>query len=372
MHSNFVCPLPWTSLSVGARNVPRVCCHSTSGDSVVVEGEKLLSLNHNSRIQEEMLLGKIPQECLGCYNLEQSSCRSPRLDYLERFSFDMKAKPIIKYLDITVDNDCNLECVMCSPAYSQRISTFATKSLNAAETSKWATSLSMQQLDQILASVEMITITGGEPFISAKSKQIIEHVTLHPRVSQITLRLFTNLTHLPQKLIEAIQKFKSVELILSIDSVGENYEFMRHPAKWSQVEKNLQWLCELGSPKLDLHVHSVLTAINWPHIDELISFYHQRINGYRAIPLFVAVETPIFLHPKVLPPSEFEAGKEKILHALNQLNPELQRHRDQIQDARNLIEVISKAQHSDRYLDYRIYLNKISGHRARGTNVHLG
>jgi hypothetical protein len=104
----------------------------------------------------------------------------------------------------------------------------------------------------------------------------------------------------------------------------------------------------------------------------LISFYHQRINGYRAIPLFVAVETPIFLHPKVLPPSEFEAGKEKILHALNQLNPELQRHRDQIQDARNLIEVISKAQHSDRYLDYRIYLNKISGHRARGTNVHLG
>src|SRR5690606_13403091 len=99
--------------------------HQSIQNDLSLDTRNLSELNHLDAIRKQMIQGKVPAECSGCFALEKSGCSSPRHDYLRRFPIDPDhTNPTIRYLDLTVDNDCNLECVMCSPVYSRRLIKF--------------------------------------------------------------------------------------------------------------------------------------------------------------------------------------------------------------------------------------------------------
>src|SRR5690606_4941633 len=105
----FVCPIPWVSLSLGAQSTPRLCCHQEAAISTQEDAD-LLQLSHLATIRESMLRGEVPPQCRGCYRLEESGCSSPRHNYINRFGNADEVR--IKYLDVTFNNDSNLECMM--------------------------------------------------------------------------------------------------------------------------------------------------------------------------------------------------------------------------------------------------------------------
>lgn len=365
MADKFICPIPWISLSLGAKNAPRLCCHQSTYN---LEGTKDLSealkLGHTQKIREEMIKGNVPLECSSCFNLEKSGCRSPRLDYIERFKYQPDAGTQIKYLDITVDNDCNLECLMCSPVYSRKLSSFYETQLKTPRTEAWSSELGLKEIQKLLPTLEQVTITGGEPFLSAKSLSIMQTLIESPRAQEIVLRVFTNLTHLPLSILKDLSKLKRLEFILSLDSTGENYELIRFPAKWDKILSHLKLLKESKLKNLDLHVHSVLTAVNWTSIGELIRFFQQEVPSHNILPIFAEIDTPLILHPRVLPEKHFQQGKESILSALGSLNPQNEWHKHQIEDFKNLVTKIEETSHEEKYVDYQIFIQKIKSHRS--------
>lgn len=364
MPDKFICPIPWISLSLGAKNAPRLCCHQSSYDLEDFNLSDALKLRHTQKVRNEMMNGKTPSECRSCFDLEKSGCRSPRLDYIDRFTHNPNSETQIKYLDITVDNDCNLECLMCSPLYSKKLSAFYETQLKATKTDAWTSELSIKNIEDMLPTLEQVTLTGGEPFLSAKSLKIMQTLVDSPRAQEIVLRVFTNLTHLPLSTLRGLSKLKRLELILSIDSVGENYELIRYPAKWEKILLNLKALKEAKLPNLDLHVHSVLTAVNWTSTGELIDFFKHNVPSYNILPIFAEIDTPQILHPRVLPEKQFLEGKESILSALTSLNPQNEWHKHQIDDLIKLLRKIEEAPHSDKYLDYQIFMQKLKNHRS--------
>ncbi len=364
MLDQFICPIPWISLSLGAKNAPRLCCHqSTYNLEGTLNISDALKLRHTQKVRDEMIKGTVPLECSSCFQLEQSGCRSPRLDYLDRFKYQPDTKTQIKYLDITVDNDCNLECLMCSPVYSKKLSSFYETQLNTVKTEAWTSELSLSDIQQMLPTLEQVTITGGEPFLSEKSLTIMKTLVESPRAHEIVLRIFTNLTHLPLTTLKNLTKLKRLELILSLDSIGENYELMRFPAKWEKILSHLKLIKEAKMQNLDLHVHSVLTAVNWTTVGELIKFFEQNVPSYNILPIFAEIDTPQLLHPRVLPEKQFQQGKELILSALASLTPQNDWHKHQIIDLKNLVDKIEGAAHKDKYLDYQVFMQKIKTHR---------
>lgn len=361
MSKSTLCPLPWISLSVGAKDSPRLCCHQIG---VYPQTINLLNLDHAKAAREIMLAGTMPVECGHCTGLEEASCRSPRQDYLERFSFEEQAPPVIKYLDLTVDNDCNLECVMCSPLYSRKLHSFYEKELKIPAEKNWVTSLSADDISRLIPHLEQVTLTGGEPFLSRRSVDIIRQLSTSGRAHEIILRVFTNLSHLPLELLTDLNAFKKLELILSIDSVEDNYELMRFPAKWNNLLQNIDKIKQQKFSELDLHQHTVLTATNWTRTGEIIRFFTRTFPmSFNIIPIFVEIDTPGILHPRVLPESQWEEGKISALVALSELKPRNEAQQGQIENFRNLILKMEHKNHRDRYMDYQIYLQKVKAHR---------
>ena len=57
---------------------------------------------------------------------------------------------------------------------------------------------------------------------------------------EIALALNTNTTYLPGAILEKLRKFKKIHMNLSIDSVGDVYEYIRFPAKWEKINNNIK------------------------------------------------------------------------------------------------------------------------------------
>ena len=97
----------------------------------------------------------------------------------------------------------------------------------------------------VLGSVdklERLYITGGEPLINERVSEILEHLVQTGAASHIHLELSTNCTAVNARDIERLKKFRRAELLLSLDAIGSDYEYIRFPARWSTVEANVRKL----------------------------------------------------------------------------------------------------------------------------------
>lgn len=369
--SKFICPIPWISLSLGAKNIPRLCCHQDISLEGPIEDMEttIQQLPHTKTAREKMLRGEVPRECSTCHQLEQAGCASPRLEYLRRFSFSVdKANPI-KYLDITPDNECNLECMMCSPLYSKKLSAFYEKTYSRPPEKAWETQLSRDNIRSMLPDLEQVTLAGGEPLLSSKSLSIIRELARSEQADQMVLRIFSNLSHLPAGIIEEFESFEKVELIVSVDSVAENYELIRFPAKWKNLLSNIETIKKSQLANLELHLHAVVMATNWLHMGELIHFFQEQFqDSSNIVPILIEIDTRSILHPRVLPVPLWNKGKESLLSALEKLNARNIEEKNQIEDIKRLIIKMEKEEMSNRYVDYKIYLQKVLADRERRKN----
>ena len=91
-------------------------------------------------------------------------------------------------------------------------------------------------------TLERLYITGGEPLIHERVGEILEYLVEKNAASHIHLELSTNCTTVQPHFIEYIKKFKHAELLLSLDAVGDTYEYIRYPARWKTVEANVRKL----------------------------------------------------------------------------------------------------------------------------------
>jgi molybdenum cofactor biosynthesis enzyme MoaA len=361
--SDFLCPLPWMSLSFGPQSIPRVCCHQSG--KLLNETMKSFSdarkLKHNEKIQNEMLNKKVPSECHECFEIESAGCQSPRQQYIEKFPLTSLDKTKVEYLDITVDNRCNLECLMCSPFFSHRLNTFFSDELKQQVVEKWELNLTNEEIKELLKDLKMLTLTGGEPLLSHKALSLLRFISSSEEAHHIDLRLFSNATSIPGDLEGIFKNFRSVEFILSLDSIGEIYEMIRYPAKWNEVEENIKKLQAMNLSNTVFNFHSVVMATNWDSLVDLIEYYQSiKINMNSLMPIWVEVEMPRYLHPTVLPKDVFQRGLEKIEAWIK----ESESSNDQVKNLKKLLDKIKNKNYQQNYIEYKAYMSQVKLHRS--------
>lgn len=368
MEKSFICPIPWMSLCFGPRSTLRACCHQNgsmeknSNDSLSTE--EIIQLKHNQDLRDQMQNGLVPKDCMTCFDTEAAGGFSPRQEYLAKFKFDKEAPVKIEYLDLTVDNNCNLECAMCSSYYSYKLDDFYSGKLNIPKVGKWEIDFSDESIKALLPDLKMLTITGGEPFLSKRALEIINFTANSSFAKNIHLRLFSNLTVIPRNLENLLNRFGSVELLLSIDSVDENYEFIRYPAKWNLITGNLQKINSLNLNSTTIKVHSVVSAFNWNHIGKLIKFYNTLdLKNKNILPVFIEIENQLYLHPSVLPKKEFDQGLESINNAINDLIFNDPQYQYEINHFKSILNKISSVDYRNFYIDYVTYIEKMKQSR---------
>jgi MoaA/NifB/PqqE/SkfB family radical SAM enzyme len=95
---------------------------------------------------------------------------------------------------------------------------------------------------------------------------------------RIRIKYNTNGTRLPTEQLEFWSSFKAVEINVSVDGIGDRFEYLRFPAKWNTVDSTISYYKNLQKtvPKLELTVISTISVLSIGYIHEIVEYCRQR------------------------------------------------------------------------------------------------
>ena len=310
-HDRF-CVLPWVSLETSPIGTVRPCCLAedelvdNAGDKFNLATAKFDTIQNSHsmrRLRQEFIDQKQPQTCRKCWREERAGRTSKRMHTLDRLKhmlghetdWTIDAKPLM-FLDLKLGNICNLKCRICG---SWSSSTFATEELAQLDASAdrktnhhyqmlrqgawprenpsfWA------EIDQVVDQIKYIEFTGGEPFMIAEHFNMLQGLVDRGIAGNIEIHYNTNGTQYPDNGEAIWSHFKHIEIAVSIDDVGERFEYQRSNAKWSEVTDNILRFKELRSrcTNITLQVCSTVNVFNVYYLDELAHWVYAQDFNY--------------------------------------------------------------------------------------------
>ena len=221
------------------------CCRF--GDKQVFDVNKITfeefrRTNFFKKIKTDMKNGW-SEGCNKCKSQEETT----GVSYRNFFNENYQNSNYVEFIEISLSNKCNLSCRMCNPVYSSSWSDLLEKNKDLDTFILPAPKVNIS-IDKILSQIDLqhlkrIKYLGGEPFITPEIKNLFDYLDKHNIIGNLTLECNTNCTLFPQKYLHYLNKFKKIEISLSIDGIGKVNNFIRHGKSWEIVSKNIQqWI----------------------------------------------------------------------------------------------------------------------------------
>jgi MoaA/NifB/PqqE/SkfB family radical SAM enzyme len=341
---NSYCPVPWREQMIESNGAIRLCClaqdtvKNDDGTEANVSDNSLDEIWNNRYMQEtrQKMLEGIPLDiCTPCYEHEANNGYSNRENELEEmmrsrgeFPVDIIVKEKPDYYDVRFGNLCNMKCITCGPQYS---SEHYEEYIKIYEDLKVETNNNIIKVDQEMAKLgeyshvghvltttemdeikqnkgnynwpendrvfnsilEQITtsdtkklyITGGEPTLSAGNLKLLTALVDNGQSKNITLWMNTNMTNVNEKFWNLVAQFKHVNVMMSIDGIGDTFDYIRYPGQWKQIEKNISKLINFinnlapGSndpndhQKFELQLSPVIQLLNLLNLEDIIEYF---------------------------------------------------------------------------------------------------
>ena len=242
------CPVPFYSIELNPEGY-RLCC--VSQKEYPYENNNYIDFWSGQLLQskrKQILDHNALDECNFCYINENNFGQSKRLNHLNQKFFYKTPTPFPIHLQFKLSNICNLKCIICSPTFSTKWNedVEAFSSLTGLKKSK-TQYFNKKSIKNILEkfintdskSFKTLELYGGEPMLAKSFWQYIESVDAE-KLRKVKLQLVSNGTYIKDYHLHALEKFRFVTFVLSVDGTEEIFEFVRYPAKWHIVEDNIK------------------------------------------------------------------------------------------------------------------------------------
>jgi organic radical activating enzyme len=275
-----ICPLPWTHLEVDVNGGASPCClYKGSVPNVKVYETRLKDIQQSeymSNLRQQFRNGERPIGCQSCWQEEDAGKTSKRMNSLYKMKNSLtdwtpNSEPTIKFIDFKLGNVCNLKCRICGSWSSSK---WAQEELDYGENPVARKNLTEggwpkrnpQFFDDIkddLKDAEYFEFTGGEPFMIRDHFKILMHCVEKGYAKNQDIHYNTNGTQLPPpEIFDLWSYFKRVEIAFSIDDIGPQFEYQRHPANWREVNANLVKFKERKTPNMDFQICTTVSIFN--------------------------------------------------------------------------------------------------------------
>jgi hypothetical protein len=168
--------------------------------------------------------------------------------------------------------------------------------------------VSISDLYEWIPHLESIQIAGGEPTLNPQQLAFLNECIAQGRANDIELVVFTNCTNINKTLLDCISKFKLVEFWMSVDSIGNGLEYIRYPAKWGIIERNIGTLMEFAKTHKNIKLLCSITVqvYNMLDLDKIFDHYlsmaklHDVADQFTISPIDLVA--PVFLATTNAPP----------------------------------------------------------------------
>lgn len=354
------CLVPWTSIDVSPRGSIMPCCKFILPEELEYDFnlqrmsiEEYKGSDFLNALKKEMQSDVWPKGCERCKIEEENNIQSKRqLDYKrwkEEFDSYTPDKGFI-IASIAFGNTCNLKCITCGPSSSSR---WRKESIEIygidKEPVETIDNVSSNDLYNSMPNIIHLDIPGGEPFLSEveKQKALLQRYIDSGQSKDITIHYTTNAQIFPDGSWWNLWKnFKEIDMQLSIDGVGDRYEYIRHPANNEKLLTNVSRYLSIAEDNFRLSVSHTVSAYNIYYLDEFFSWCDS-VGLPR--PWCGRVHKPIHMRPSVFP------FKDKIVKHLKT---------SKFSDVHTWANLIDNTDDTQYYQDFLVYKDKHDIYRS--------
>lgn len=316
---------PFTGLATREDGAVKICCRSHPVGFIQDSSlEQIWNSDVVKEVRRQVLNGERPKVCEPCFSLEDQGVESLRQRHingiipearinlypraLDSLQQDYTMPFEIPTMEIKLNNLCNLKCRMCHPMDSTswndwgQVEEFYKKEGNFlpakieklnlknkpfldsfVDTDNWWASF-----EKLLPYFRRVEFAGGEPLMDPTHYKILD--MLKPYGKDIEIKYATNGTTLGIKGGRTIHEywpyFKSVAVNVSIDGIGDVYEYIRGNGNWNEVVQNIKEIQKIPNVSrvvgaVAVQVSNILTLDKMVEVflDDLgIVFYTNMVN----------------------------------------------------------------------------------------------
>ena len=267
------CVNPYLTLGTIPSGEVVPCCMSfkqykTDAGNKTVGEESILNFWKSKDRQQfiaDLASGKQMPECSNCWKEESAGKESKRVRDNAVWAGLVTGNiqdPVNMYL--ALGDLCNLKCRICGPDRSSvwveeesKISWYSNIKLklfnDPKETRKSFSSSNINFWKDILPLMPTITridLSGGEPLYVKNHWKLIKHCVDNDLSKNQIIHYSTNGTIFPEKYISYLNAFKTVEMYISLDSIGQEFNYLRHPGNFVEVDENINKFCQVRDSKI--------------------------------------------------------------------------------------------------------------------------
>lgn len=319
------CPMPWTGLMYNFDGKVKNCIRSVESlpignlcnDKIqdIVLGQE--NVNRQTNIVNRMPVAS----CQTCYDLERGKTNfdivSDRIFYIKELkkiptstytpgNFDLKT------IDVRWSNLCNFACVYCGPEFSSKW----TSELNVIRNTPTEEQLEnfKQYIFDHVSELKHVYLAGGEPLLMKQNLELLELLLkVNPNVN---LRINTNLSNVDTKVFETACKFQNVHWTISVETLNDEYEYIRYGGNWFDFMNNLTTISQLDHKITFNMLHFLL---NYLSVFECVDWF--RSLGFHPNSFVIgALLNPNYLNIRHLPKTTLKQVEQELQQRINQ-NP---------------------------------------------------
>lgn len=248
------CILPWAGIETRTDSRACVCCVMQEPiddiDLRINTISDAWNSQHLKEIRQSFLNGDARNSCSNCWHEEVSGIVSRRQQELYRYKdkidtlLDSRTYPT--YIDLKLGNICNSKCRICTSFASSK---WAQEQIDQGNViakehlvrGRWPRENTKfwQDLENNIEHITSIDMFGGEPLMIQEHVRVLERCVVKGVAKNINLSYNTNGTIYNSELVDLWKEFNDVQLLFSIDGIGERFNYLRYPGKWNEVEANI-------------------------------------------------------------------------------------------------------------------------------------
>jgi len=315
------CLAPFSGLSLRAHYTDNpdirysCCCNLDVGNISPGQQESFFR-----DLRKSLQQGQKHAACKLCYDDEDRGAISERI----RYWLDFHDKGFQRFLDhwqndsfeikIKFSNQCPMACRSCASGES---STYAqvVQDLAVYDHIRQDFTLNPEHWAEVTESVKqaasryaypVLHLIGGEPLVQQGCERLMSWMHDEDLSSRFELRLTTSwAVNLSDRFLSLMKDFRHVNFLLSIDSTGDNYHYVRWPVKFDKVERNLQSLIDIRSVlrSCDIRLVPVFSLNNAFYVSDYLDYFYQW-QEKNHVPVIISNQhlyEPVYLQLEILP-----------------------------------------------------------------------
>jgi sulfatase maturation enzyme AslB (radical SAM superfamily) len=285
--NNYYCVLPYysveTEFQAPSKNI--FCCRLRPGTNIE---DVRRSIENKER----------SPACSTCWALEDRGLKSERqihnetmdylldlnLDNIENASITKGFQPV--KIKIATSNLCNGQCVTCNSSLSSSWAALEGKS------SRYR-SFNINELGINWKEIVSLSFVGGEPLLEKQNFTVLETLIAEGNTNCFISFVTNGSVELSEHQIEILSQFPKLNMCVSIDGVGNSFEYMRFPLQWNRLLTNIglfKDICEVS-------VSCMISNLNIYYYSQFVDFFKDNNINY----LCKQVEDPAIFSPGNLP-----------------------------------------------------------------------